>query len=64
VPRGGPRGTLTDSEGVIHHEVVEALERLRRRGVKVVIATGASYPAAITLAYYLRAHLFFKSLKF
>ena len=46
-------GTLTDSEGVIHHEVVEALERLRRRGVKVVIVTGASYPAAITLAYYL-----------
>ena len=46
-------GTLTDSEGVIHHEVVEALERLKRRSVKVVIVTGASYPAAITLAYYL-----------
>ena len=46
-------GTLTDSEGVIHHEVVEALERLKRRNVKVVIVTGASYPAAITLAYYL-----------
>lgn len=46
-------GTLTDSEGVIHHEVVEALEQLRERGVKVVIVTGASYPAAITLAYYL-----------
>jgi phosphoglycolate phosphatase (TIGR01487 family) len=46
-------GTLTDSEGVIHHEVVEALERLKMRNVKVVIVTGASYPAAITLAYYL-----------
>ncbi len=46
-------GTLTDSEGVIHHEAVEALERLKMRNVKVVIVTGASYPAAITLAYYL-----------
>ena len=46
-------GTLTDEEGVIHHEVLEALERLKKRGVRVVIATGASYPAAITLAYYL-----------
>jgi len=46
-------GTLTDEEGVIHHEVVEALEQLKKRGVKVVIATGTSYPAAVTLAYYL-----------
>ena len=46
-------GTLTDEHGVIHHEVVEALERLKSKGVKVLIVTGASYPAAITLAYYL-----------
>ena len=46
-------GTLTDERGVIHHEVVEVLERLRERGVKVLIVTCATYPAAVTLAYYL-----------
>lgn len=46
-------GTLTDEAGVIHHEVLEALERLRAKGLKVVIVSGASYPAVSTLAYYL-----------
>lgn len=46
-------GTLTDEDGVIHYSVVRALEELRELGVKVVIVSGASYPAVSTLAYYL-----------
>ncbi|MCX8180877.1 MAG: phosphoglycolate phosphatase [Thermofilaceae archaeon] len=46
-------GTLTDSEGVIHYEVVKKLEEIKNFGVKVILVSGASYPAVVTLAYYL-----------
>jgi len=46
-------GTLTDREGVIHHEVVAALERLKRRGTHVLLTSATCYPVLVGLAYYL-----------
>ncbi len=46
-------GTLTDERGVIHHRVVAALEKLRQRGVHVILSSGNCYPVLVGLAYYL-----------
>ena len=46
-------GTLTDERGVIHHEVVEALEELRERRLKALLSSGNGYPILVGLAYYL-----------
>ncbi len=46
-------GTLTDKDGIISHQVVEALEELRKKGYKVLLVSGNAYPILHALVYYL-----------
>ncbi len=46
-------GTLTDSIGNIHADVVKILEKLRSKGFSVVLSSGNGYFILVGLAYYL-----------
>ena len=46
-------GTLTDESGQVDFRAIEALRRLERAGVRVVLASGNSYPVLMGLANYL-----------
>jgi len=51
-------GTLTDDKGVIYSYVVSALERLRKKNIKVILTSGNAYVIAVGLAYYLPVYRF------
>lgn len=43
-------GTIVDAEGKIPEPVAQGLNRLRNRGIRVVVATGRSYPSTLPFA--------------